>query len=509
MDEIKIKTLEERIIEANDALVKQVEQFNNGEVTQINNTDTYAYIKKVYLDNISSLTKASPIALLKALYQCENYIALDSSNNPTLDDNNAIKNFGYKSSFYLSFIANRDSLSDEYLEARKALYKSIMQIKQERQSEIEQEQKRINNLSYEEYERELKELEREQRQARFSKKDKSKDSNHLILESNDKSIKIIFLDKLDSNQSSNVSSLREVGTTSWQSISTTQPNNLSLSNLLHLHNNKIDIFTKNGSEIDIAEIESLLRDYKDTYTDSKIASNPTLDSNDTFRDSNLTLDILNSPNTQIFLYSTLLHGSKEIESHPLYFGELDKEGELIESKPMYYLQGGEDIDSVIARNEMTKQSTNKDSKQSTNNNSTDSNAMNCHEANTSRNDKNISTSTLQIFLHSSTLTILHYSLIHSSLNIKLECNSSESQEIVKQERDCHEAKASRNDNKESLSTAFLCPILEDNELKCPHDGIVKLKSKKGKSFKSKDIPMILESDLLNASIINYNVKLIS
>ncbi|RDU60620.1 hypothetical protein CQA53_10760, partial [Helicobacter didelphidarum] len=142
---------------------------------------------------------------------------------------------------------------------------------------------------------------------------------------------------------------------------------------------------------------------------------------------------------------------------------------------------GEDIDSVIARNEMTKQSTNKDSKQSTNNNST-----------------HIGTSTLQVFLHSSTLTILHYSLIHSSLHIKLKCNSSESKEIIKQEIDCHEANASRNDNKESISTAFLCPILEDNELKCPHNGRVQLKSKKGKSFTSKDIP--------NKNITNHIVE---
>ncbi|RDU60866.1 hypothetical protein CQA53_10620, partial [Helicobacter didelphidarum] len=121
-------------------------------------------------NDITSLTKDSPIALLKALYQCESYIALDSNNNPTLDDNNAIKTFGYKSSFANTFILDKESLSNEYLDARKALYKSIMQIKEERQGAIEQEQKRINNLSYEEYERELKELEREQRQARFRKK---------------------------------------------------------------------------------------------------------------------------------------------------------------------------------------------------------------------------------------------------------------------------------------------------------------------------------------------------
>ena len=51
------------------------------------------------------------------------------------------------------------------------------------------------------------------------------------------------------------------------------------------------------------------------------------------------------------------------------------------------------------------------------------------------------------------------------------------------------------------STALLHPILEDNEIKCPHNGVVQLKSNRGKPFTSKGIPMVLESDLLNASII--------
>nr|WP_233715954.1 hypothetical protein [Helicobacter trogontum] len=55
------------------------------------------------------------------------------------------------------------------------------------------------------------------------------------------------------------------------------------------------------------------------------------------------------------------------------------------------------------------------------------------------------------------------------------------------------------------STAMLHPILEDNELKCPHNGVVKLKSNKGKLFKSKGIPMILESDLL--CIVFRSIKL--
>ena len=51
------------------------------------------------------------------------------------------------------------------------------------------------------------------------------------------------------------------------------------------------------------------------------------------------------------------------------------------------------------------------------------------------------------------------------------------------------------------STAMLHPILEDTEIKCPHNGVVKLKSNKGKPFKSKGIPLVLESDLLYSSII--------
>ena len=48
---------------------------------------------------------------------------------------------------------------------------------------------------------------------------------------------------------------------------------------------------------------------------------------------------------------------------------------------------------------------------------------------------------------------------------------------------------------------MLHPILEDNEIKCPHNGVVKLKSNKGKPFTSKGIPLVLESDLLHSSII--------
>ncbi|WP_245945879.1 hypothetical protein [Helicobacter didelphidarum] len=287
----------------------------------------------------------------------------------------------------------------------------------------------------------------------------------------------------------------------------------------HKEKDRIYIFANNG---DILDCKDLLKDINNLTNQEKTN--------------------IHDYDIAIFLDSIHLTGGVESNQpyNECFFGELDSKDSNMgfnTNKPIYYLQGGEDMDSVIARNEMTKQSTNKDSKQSTNNNAKVSNAMDCHEANTSRNDNKesihttntnstttqsnstnnnsnttspsphnnidspISTSTLQVFLNNFTLTILNYSILDSSLHIKLECNSKESKEIRKQERDCHEAKASSKENKESISSAFLCPILEDNELKCPHNGRVKLKSNKGKSFKSQGIPMILESDLLNASIV--------
>ena len=134
----------------------------------------------------------------------------------------------------------------------------------------------------------------------------------------------------------------------------------------------------------------------------------TIQKNETYKD--ITLQDLYDYRISVFLDSTLLLGSKESPDNPLFFGELDKEGVFRESKPVYHLIGETDYDT-------------KDSKESF-------------------------TQTLQIFLNSNTLTLLNYSLLDSSLNIKLECTSSESKTIAEREqaqRDCHEANAFAND----------------------------------------------------------------
>ena len=184
----------------------------------------------------------------------------------------------------------------------------------------------------------------------------------------------------------------------------------------------------------------------------------------------------------MFFDSQLLLGSKESPNNPLFFGELDKEGVFRESKPIYHLIGETDSNSI----------------ESTSNN-TDSNTTQSH---TNNNISHTGNSTLQVFLNGNTLTLLNYSLLDSSLNIKLECNSSESKAIQEREKAQREQQKQDSQTKDSIqSTAMLHPILEDNEIKCPHNGVVKLKSNKGKPFTSKGIPLVLESDLLHSSII--------
>ena len=313
---------------------------------------------------------------------------VDSTHNPSLSDSNITKTFGYKSSFYLSFIANKDSLSNEYLQARKALYKTYQLIKQEQAEELQKQQQELEQelqgLDSKERESKLQELQREQerelrekqRQVRTNKRN-ANNTNNLILESKDKNNIIIFLDSAN-----------------------------SLSNLIHIHNERIDIFTKDSTRLDIQELESLINKYNDSFRDfNNTESNPThntqsdndnIESKTNNPESKLTLDSLHSANTQIFLYSQLLLGSSESPNNPLFFGELDKEGVFRESKPIYHLIGEIDYDS-------------KDSKESF-------------------------TQTLQVFLGSNTLTLLHYSLLDSSLNIKLECNSKESKAILEREQ---------------------------------------------------------------------------
>ena len=404
------------------------------------NIDIYDYLHKNQyqirlIDEMDSINKDSDFAYFVALYQCENFIIVDSKNNPILTAESFRKTFGYKNVVYQIF-SNKDSLNDTYLQARKALYKTYQLIKQEQAEELQKQQQELEQelqgLDSKERESKLQELQREQerelrekqRQVRTNKRN-ANNTNNLILESKDKNNIIIFLDSAN-----------------------------SLSNLIHIHNERIDIFTKDSTRLDIQELAKAYQDY------------------------GITLDSLHSSNIQIFLYSQLLLGSSESPSNPLFFGELDSKSEFRESKPIYHLIGEIDSNSI----------------ESTSNN----------------RDSNNSLSTLQVFLDSNTLTLLNYSLLDSSLNIKLEYNSKESKAILEREQIQREQIQRDSNSIDSLtSTAMLHPILEDDEIKCPHNGVVQLKSNKGKPFTSKGIPLVLESDLLHSSIIGCTNPILS
>ena len=186
---------------------------------------------------------------------------------------------------------------------------------------------------------------------------------------------------------------------------------------------------------------------------------------------------IDSINSKLYFMGIELTGGTESNKpyNECFFGTLDSKDSnlgLDTLKPIYHLQAS---DEII---------------ESTSNNRDSTNA-----------ESNNSLSTLDVFLNGSRLTLLNYSLLDSSLNIKLKCNSSESKEIAEREKTQREQKEQDSKTQDSIqSTAMLYPILEDTEIKCPHNGVVKLKSNKGKPFTSKGIPMILESDLLNSSI---------
>ena len=115
-----------------------------------------------------------------------------------------------------------------------------------------------------------------------------------------------------------------------------------------------------------------------------------------------------------------LTGGSESQSqnNECFFGELDSKDNnlgLDTLQPIYHLIGEIDSNSI----------------ESTSNNK----------------DSNNSLSTLQVFLGSNTLTLLNYSLLDSSLNIKLECNSKESKAILEREQTQRESTPHRFSNK--------------------------------------------------------------
>ena len=163
------------------------------------------------------------------------------------------------------------------------------------------------------------------------------------------------------------------------------------------------------------------------------------------------IDLIHS---KIYFKGVLLTGSTELPNNPFYFGELDKDNIIKQDRPSYYFSP-KDESSGLGR--------------------------------------------LSIFYKNDELCLLNYSIIENSLNIKLECLSKQSLEYKDLiSNTIKEQKTTQVDKKQSI--AKLHALLENQNLECIHGGKVILQSNKGKSFKDNNIPIMLESDLLNSSI---------
>ncbi|EOG4008924.1 glycoside hydrolase family protein, partial [Campylobacter coli] len=150
-----------------------------------------------------------------------------------------------------------------------------------------------------------------------------------------------------------------------------------------------------------------------------------------------------------------LTGSNELPNNPFYFGELDQDNTIKQDTPSYYFSP-KDESSGLGR--------------------------------------------LSIFYKNDELCLLNYSIIENSLNIKLEClrkQSLEYKDLIS--NTLKEQKTTQVDKKQSI--AKLHALLENQNLECIHGGKVILKSNKGKTFKDDGVPIMLESDLLNSSIV--------
>lgn len=168
-----------------------------------------------------------------------------------------------------------------------------------------------------------------------------------------------------------------------------------------------------------------------------------------------TFEELQNYQAYIFLNSTLLTGSNELPNNPFYFGELDQDNLIKQDIPSYYFSP-KDESSGLGR--------------------------------------------LSIFYKNDELCLLNYSIIENSLNIKLECLSKQSLEYKDLiSNTLKEQKTTQVDKKQSI--AKLHALLENQNLECIHGGKVILKSNKGKTFKDDGVPIMLESDLLNSSIV--------
>ena len=112
---------------------------------------------------------------------------------------------------------------------------------------------------------------------------------------------------------------------------------------------------------------------------------------------------------------------------------------------------------------------------------------------------------LDITNKNTSIRVLGYDIDRGSLDVKLKrANNDEKKEKQAQDREAvnHESMPSG-----AVATNFTAhPVIEDDIITCPHGGQVVLKSRAGRSIKSKDIALILGRDFLGSPIVGCSAN---
>ena len=153
----------------------------------------------------------------------------------------------------------------------------------------------------------------------------------------------------------------------------------------------------------------------------------------------------NAREIYISWFGILLTGGSESTKpyNECFFGTLDSKDSnlgLDTLKPIYQLISEVDSSNIESTNIKVLH-----------NDKIDSSSI---ESKTHKIESSNTLSTLQIFLNGSTLTILNYSLLHSNLNIKLECKSTESKAILEREKAQIEQQKQDSKMSDSLLIAY-------------------------------------------------------
>lgn len=132
-DRIKNEIFNSLFQSLNESLAFQLKEkdraFNPNESLSIIAKNEYS-IKVLSQKDIDNIHINSSFADLRALFLCESVLILDKNNTALLSEQKAKEIFNYNDDEYILFLLHKNTLTQEYIEARKKLYKTMSLFKE-------------------------------------------------------------------------------------------------------------------------------------------------------------------------------------------------------------------------------------------------------------------------------------------------------------------------------------------------------------------------------------------